>query len=394
MSKIKKFFFWFLSISVFLIIILLRPICKIRLGILDSSRIGHFLDETLNYLIYEKQKKSIDIWISVSPICNYYLYNQIKKKLFVCEKNLGLIFLRIFNLFKIISFESFIIKKFNYRSYKKWKNISKRIDLLKISLQDEKNIKDIFFKKKIKLKKNFVCINIRDSFYLKNIFPNKNWRYHDFRNSDIKCYKPAINYLLKKGYQVFRMGENNDSFFIKNKNFINLSTYDFNQDIIDFYLVKNSKFVICNNTGWETIGAYYNKDIIMADGIGMGLTHFGYPYYIIFKHIINNKNNKKLSVNNIIENNFHFKTNVDEYKKDSLRVLDNSSAEILNLIKEYLNGKFSLQNKKYKKIQDQIKIKIINSFKNSPENYEKNLYINNRKIFWNFGINFLKKNTN
>ena len=337
MSKIKKIFFWFLAIFVFLIIILLRPICKIRLGILDSSRIGHFLDETLNYLIYEKKKKYIDIWISIYPICNYYLYNQIKKKIFVCEKDLGLLFIRVFNLFELFNFESFIIRKFNHRSYKKWKNISKRINLLKINLKDEENIQDIFFKKKIKLKKKFVCINIRDSFYLKKMFPKKNWGYHTFRNSNIKYYEPTINYLLKKGYQVFRVGKNKDSFFIKNKNFINLSTYDFNHDIIDFYLVKKSQFVICNNTGWETIGAYYNKDIIMADGVGMGLTHFGYPYYIIFKHIINTKNNKKISVNNIIENNFHFKTNVDEYKKDSLRLLDNSSAEILNLVKEYLN---------------------------------------------------------
>ena len=87
--------------------------------------------------------------------------------------------------------------------------------------------------------------------------------------------------------------------------------------------------------------------------------------------IINTKNNRKINLNNIIENNFHFKTNVDEYKKDSLCVQDNSSAEILNLIKEYLNGKFSLQNKKYKKIEMEPRLQILkDSRPNKNKNYK------------------------
>jgi putative glycosyltransferase (TIGR04372 family) len=393
MLFLKKITYWVIAILFFIIVIIISLfIRRVRLGILDSSRIGHILDETINYLNFKK-KKTYDIWISSGPICNNFLYKKIKKKLFVTSNDLGNIFLRVYNLILKFNLTKNIIFKYNARAYLIWRKIYQK-NLLKFDKQEITEIENELVKKKIFLNTKIVCINIRNKNYLKKIIPSKNHSYHNYRNSNLENYLVTIKYLLKKEYQVFLMGKYHDKLKIRHKNFINISKINFKNDMIDFYLVSKSNFIICNNTGWETIGAYYNKDIIMADGIGMGITHFGYPYYIIFKHLINTKNNRKINLNNIIENNFHFKTNVDEYKKDSLCVQDNSSAEILNLIKEYLNGKFSLQNKKYKKIQDQIKIKIINSFKNAPENYKKNLYINNRKIFWNFGINFLKKNTN
>jgi len=393
MLFLKKITYWFISILFFIIIITISLfIRRVRLGILDSSRIGHILDETINYLNLKK-KKTYDIWISSGPICNNFLYKKIKKKLFVTSNDLGNIFLRVYNLILKFNLTKNIIFKYNARSYLIWRKIYKK-NLLKFDKQEIIEIENELKKKKIFLNTKIVCINIRNKNYLKKNIPSKNHSYHNYRNSNLENYFVTIKYLLKKKYQVFLMGKYHNNLKIRNKNFINISKINFKNDMIDFYLVSKSNFVICNNTGWETIAAYYNKDIIMADGIGMGITHFGYPYYIIFKHIINTKNNRKISINNIIENNFHFKTNVDEYKKDSLRVLDNSPAEILNLVKEYLNRKFSLQNKIYKKLQNQIKKKIVNSFKNSPENYKKNLYINNRKIIWNFGINFLKKNTN
>jgi putative glycosyltransferase (TIGR04372 family) len=387
LSKVKKIVFWFLSVNIFAIIIFIRPFLKIRINVLDTSRIGHLLDESLNYLIYKKKNSNIDIWISLYPICNQYLYKQIKRKINVFEGNSALILIRVYNLLKFFNLKNFIINKFNYRSFKHWKNISKKIKLIKIDNKIEKEIKKILFKNKIILKKKIVCINIRDSFFLKKTFPNKDWKYHDFRNSNIKNYKLAINYLLNKGYQVFRVGENNDNFDIKNKNYINLYDYNFEKSLIDLYLVKNSKFVLCNNTGWECLAAYFNKEILMFDAISMANTHFGYPYKIIFKHIYYKKK-IKLKLSEIIDKNYHFLMNVDDFKKNKLSVKDNNSKEILILVKQHLNKKYK-NKKRFNLLQNQIKKNIIRSIKKYNKNGIENLKYNHEKINWEFGENFL-----
>ena len=51
-----------------------------------------------------------------------------------------------------------------------------------------------------------ILLYVRDSSYLKKTFPDKDFSYHDFRDTDVKNYIDAINYATSRGYYVFRMG--------------------------------------------------------------------------------------------------------------------------------------------------------------------------------------------
>ena len=41
-----------------------------------------------------------------------------------------------------------------------------------------------------------------DKNYLKTVFPDLNWDYHDYRDSKIETYTDGINYLLSAGFNV------------------------------------------------------------------------------------------------------------------------------------------------------------------------------------------------
>lgn len=387
MIFLKKFFFWFVSFLIFFLIILVSPILKIRLYLLDTSRIGHLFDEILRY-ITGNNKKHFDIFISYYPVCNEFLIEQIGKKVKIVTNLKAEILIRTYFIFKKLNFSYFFFKMDNIKIYNVWKNIHKKTKLIKF---DNLKIKKILKFNNIKIKKKSVCINIRNDIYLKKIFPKKNFKYHDYRNSNIQNYKKSILFLLKKGYQVFRMGDHlSNDLRIRHKNYYDYSSFKSQNSQLDLYLVSKCNFVICNNTGWEVIASYFNKDILMTDAVSMGITHFGYPYNIIFKHLI--KNGKKISLSEIIYKQFHFILKTDEFRKRKLKLKENTKNEILELVSEYLNGSLKRKSKNDFILENNVKTKIKESIKSSNNNfYKKNLLLNNQNIYWNFGIKYLRR---
>ena len=71
---------------------------------------------------------------------------------------------------------------------------------------------------------NFVCFHARDKAYLnKYNKDNRDWRYHDFRDSDIQSYLPSMEKMTKNNFFCLRMGSKVEKKLI-----------DSNQKIIDY----------------------------------------------------------------------------------------------------------------------------------------------------------------
>ena len=49
----------------------------------------------------------------------------------------------------------------------------------------------------------FVCFLSRSSAYLENMFPNEDWRYHNYRDWSTKSLIPAAEELVRRGYCEF-----------------------------------------------------------------------------------------------------------------------------------------------------------------------------------------------
>ena len=52
----------------------------------------------------------------------------------------------------------------------------------------------------------FVTLLVRDPMYLQTVYPDQLWGYHDYRNSNVQDYIPAIDWLTENRVWVLRMG--------------------------------------------------------------------------------------------------------------------------------------------------------------------------------------------
>ena len=407
---LQVIYFFFLSI------ILLSPLLRIRLCVIRSSRIGHLLFEIFQYLLTKRKVNIFDIFIPYKPqISNKFLYKQIKKKkLFFLENLSAYIIFEVHKLFVKYKLYNYILKLDTFLSFSQWKNLHKKINLINFNKDLTLRCVNLLKKNNIKLKKKIMCICTRDNYYSGTILQNeKNYKISDPKNSKIKNYKKTILYLLNNGFQVFRMGEHHkNDLNIYHKNFIDYSTLIHKNDILDFYLVSKSKFVISNSSGWMGIACYFNKDIILSDITDLPYINFGYPFYIIFKKIISVKKNKKMRLQEAIKKNYYLDYRKYNILRNEILIKDNTPHEILNLTKQYLSKKLKKKKIEDIKLEKKAKEVIIESLKTLESSKKSgllkkmqryvldeqiidalsNLNTNKKNIQWIFGTDYLRKN--
>ena len=130
---------------------------------------------------------------------------------------------------------------------------------INLSAQDLKKGEN-YLKEKFGLNKNdkFVCITVRDNEYLKKEFPNIDFSYHDFRQTKLEKFIPAIKAIQKKGFYVFRMGKYTEKKLkLKNKKIIDYANSPYRNDFLDIYLTSQCSFHLATNTGLQQVSEVF-----------------------------------------------------------------------------------------------------------------------------------------
>jgi len=205
-------------------------------------------------------------------------------------------------------------------------------------------------KKGEQLKKKFgipvdapiVTLHIRESGF-KNSHGVKEGPDGPFRNANILNYLLAINYLIKKGYYVVRLGDKTMTPFQKIKNFIDAPFHPSYTCLVDPYFIANSKFIIGMASGPLTI----------ADAFNIPRLCLNYPILrdvwawnkdlFVFKKYFHTKLKRFLTYEEILTSNVIHIYNINEAKKNNIQLFENSPEEILAATKEMiarLNGNY------------------------------------------------------
>ena len=224
----------------FIILIIIKffsPFIKIRLASIDFSRIG---DAGIVLLWYNKMrygnylKKKLDLFFitNTHDHINLQWYKMWKRTVKIIP------FSSIWN--KVLYLNKFLP---NYRQHmipnyavfanphgaklESWmvnelgeNNLedSKKIKSDYIYFSEDEKIKGENYLEKIGILKNkFICFSNRDPGYLNFYAKNKDWSYHDYRDSKIENYLPAAEIMAKKNIYSLRMGVKVQS-RINNKN--------------------------------------------------------------------------------------------------------------------------------------------------------------------------------
>jgi putative glycosyltransferase (TIGR04372 family) len=384
-----------------LIMFLIKPFFLIRFGHLDTVRIGTISileDYLLNYkiwnsTIYEKKRKIFDIWAVDPIVCNKQFLSILKRNFFTSK--------RMYPIYKTLNF--FFTNK-NLSRYFKFiethlikSNVSfpARLDRgeNKLGLTKKEIQYGETFLNKFGIPKNakIVCFTVRDSLYNKKKFPSEDFSYHNYRDSKIENYLPAIKELIKRNFYVVRMGRIAEKKInIKNKKFIDYAFHPLKNDLMDFYFAHKCHFWICSNTGLDEIAVSLRKPVLDLNVAPVTSAKVTSKKTLICCKIYKDFNNKKISLEKTFDKGAAHFSKSENFEKAKIKLVELNKKEIKDCVLEMLimiKNSWKIKNKKDNRLQKKYK-----------EIYSKNIkLIDPSFVYFKmnafYSLTFLKKNS-
>jgi putative glycosyltransferase (TIGR04372 family) len=181
----------------------------------------------------------------------------------------------------------------------------------------------------------FICFLSRDSAYLDKVLPKDKWDYHDYRDSDIKSFIPAVEKLTEKGYSAVRMGAVvKEPLDVKNPKIIDYAVRA-RTDFMDIYLGAKCHFYLGDSCGFHAIPMIFRRPLAIVNMIPVAFAPtWGSKYLFIPKKLWMKTDNRFLTFREILGSRIGIIYYTDEYNKMGIEVVDNTPEEITSLAVE------------------------------------------------------------
>ena len=341
---------YLLAVPVVLCVRLIKPWMLVRFGSMASARIGHFAANTELYLceydagINVPKQRHFDLFfMAYKPVCNDQLACMWGRELRIYPRFvLGPIY-RINRLIPGGRSHEIV----NTQHDRDVNNLLTRFPP-HISFTDEEMKKGEESLRKIGIPEEepFVCLMVRDAEYLKEKFPNVDFTYHDYRDSNINNYVLAAEELAERGYYVIRMGAKVSSPLISsNPKVIDYAFNGMRNDFMDIYLGANCKFAITVGTGMDAIPMIFRRPMVYVNYVPLGyFLTWGEGTLVLAKHHI--KDHRECTLSEIFNSGVGFCLSTSDYNSKGIKLLENSPEEIRNVALEFvdrLEGKWHQQ---------------------------------------------------
>ena len=245
--------------------------------------------------------------------------------------------------------------------------------------------------------KKYVCLHVRDSEY------RKDYSRRIIRNSDVEIYKSSIEYLIKKGFFVIRIGRVSNKKLFKNdrEGFLDYSFIKDKTEFLDLFIIKNCEFFLSGSTSGPLDYAMYlhnKKSLILNNPRIFEAFPINIASRSSLKKMFWKKNGKKIEISEYLNlpNKFH-----DPYYTGDEEIIyqDHNADENLIEVKDYCDllnkDDFTLS-----KIQNDFNQKILNNlhqkYINEKNSLVKDVWFHELTNIYNakggFSKNFLQKN--
>jgi putative glycosyltransferase (TIGR04372 family) len=383
LNILKKFIILFcITIPAYLIIRIIQPFILVRFGNLAADRIGHLaMDVELTRCLQSKTTRKntfpikLNIYIYPGKIANEYLFNLWKKT----EKITNNYVLNQLHYLNEINSKS---NAFNFLGFvEKEGHWDLRIlDEVKkfpqIPLQHLENGWGELKKFGLERGNRFVCLCVRDEEYLKTQNPNRDWTYHNYRDTKVEDYLEAAEALADQGYYVFRMGKIVRSGLIsENKRVIDYANSSIRSDFLDIFLLANSSFTISTSTGPDAVSAIFRRPIGLINTVQAKSVSLGNIYQMYQpKFFKKTSTGKYLGIEELLVNNWNQINSAKEIEEIGLEIEDNTPVEIKEFVLEFAK---LVENNEFKGqangLEDNLFQKISKTWLNNLERRNLNL---------------------
>jgi putative glycosyltransferase (TIGR04372 family) len=182
----------------------------------------------------------------------------------------------------------------------------------------------------------FVCFHARDFAYLSGTRPDRDWNYHNYRDSDIKHYLEAARYITRSGGFAVRVG-----YLVSEKlpelhepRIIDYPSY-YRSDFGDIYLPAKCKFFLGDTAGIFLVATIFGVPVACANFPFMELlTAYRKGDLFIPKKIWSIELKRFLTFGETFESGVGRYLHAKEYLRAGLEVVENTTQEILDLCRE------------------------------------------------------------
>ena len=344
-----------IAVAFVLVLRLLNPVWKIRVGYLLSHRIGHFVINGAEYVLNKKVAKNARSSILVTwndqGISNIFWKNIVSRNAKISGRWLK--HLIIWNK-RVPGWQCNV-----YSEGCKDDEVDPEMNLirhdLRLKFTDKEMCEGRAYLKHFGWREGepYVCLQVRDNAYGNKFLNRADLDEHNYRNADINEFFDSVSWLAANDIWILRMGKLVETKIEINKN---LKVIDYANDInksdfLDVWLFANCTGVISTSSGIDNLAHVYRKPTLFVNCLPFN----DIPYYsdCIFapKKLFYLEKNGKKQLNLVDYMHYSFKKD-SEYVKNNLAIESLNSSEILECVKEFYFHK--LCNQQYSSNQNQL----------------------------------------
>lgn len=203
----------------------------------------------------------------------------------------------------------------------------------KAILTEKQKISGILIREKLGIPEDqsYCCLHVRERGYLKEPIGHL----HEYRNSNINNYLPAIKYLVEKGTMVVRLGDSSMQHLPIMDGVIDYALTESRSDLMDLYFAANCDFFIGCDSGPLQLALLFNKPTLSVNYSNVITNYLLKPNDVnVPKHIFSHEKNRILSFKEVLNSDLY--PIIDELPSNGYAIVENTSEELLNYVKEFV----------------------------------------------------------
>jgi putative glycosyltransferase (TIGR04372 family) len=253
---------------IILVIRILWPLIRIRFGYFTSDRIGHYAFDVEHYLTERRfdqdGKPTIDLFFFSGEPANTYFTQMCRRSVVVHSAIKWL-----YSANEILPFGSShrVLPARVTSDSRDLKGLFSRTGP-QLQFSRQENQSGLKFLENVGLRQEdqFVCLAVRDQAYLKQIHSERDWSYHNFRDTKIDTYEAAVVALAERGFWVFRMGKViHERLAIEHPRVFDYAASKYRSDFLDVWLMANCCFAISTGLGLDSIADIFRRPIVFVN---------------------------------------------------------------------------------------------------------------------------------
>lgn len=327
-----------------LVIRALRPLVVIRIGALASNRIGHYAFDTELYLCQRDAgltpRRAVDIFYNAAPVCNQQLRRMWERTLRVWP------YVAVLDRMnrRLPGGQAHQVVRRSWESYSQ--DMHRLIALtqphLRFTPEEERLGRELLRQMGIPEGDSYVCFHARDSAYLDVSYPGKDWRYHDYRDSDVANYVPAAKELARRGYHAIRMGSVVGKSLPHDLPMVIDYATKCRTDFLDLFLIAHSEFYLGSHDGLFTVAPVFRRPVALVNVVPIDLAPtWAENYLFIPKLLWLRREGRFMTFREIFDSEASIYDKSEDYENAGIELVENSAVEIAELaieMEERLRG--------------------------------------------------------